>query len=67
MMSFPQPDPLRYEAEAELKVREQERIRDFNRYPEGSSRLSRRAYVLILLGVMLLIIIGIFIVFHLLH
>ncbi|GAC1348573.1 MAG: hypothetical protein NVS2B12_34700 [Ktedonobacteraceae bacterium] len=67
MTQVPQPDPRRYEAEAELKIREQERIRDLNRYPEDTSRLSRRAYVLIQLTVILLIIVGIVIVYHYLH
>lgn len=64
MMQLPQPDPLQYEAVAELKLREQERLRDLNTYPEETSRLSRRAYVLMLLTVMLLIIIGMVIVYN---
>jgi hypothetical protein len=67
MMSAPQPDPRRFELEAEIKLREQERIRDLNTYPEETSRLSRRAYVLIQLTVILLIIVGIVIVYHFLH
>ena len=66
-MGFPQPDPRRYEAEAELKLREQERIRDLKTYPEDASRLSRGAYVLIQLTVILLIIVGMVIVYHFLH
>ena len=67
MMQFPKPDPLQYEALAELKLREEERRRDLNTYPEETSRLSRRAYVLILLTIMLLIIVGMVIVYHFLH
>lgn len=65
------PDPRRFEAEAELKIREEERNRDFNAYPEDTSnpserkRLSRRAIVLIRLTVLLLIIVGVVILYRL--
>jgi hypothetical protein len=65
MMQVPQPDPRRYDVE--LKIREQELIRDLKTYPQDTSRLSRRAYVLIQLTVILLIIVGLVIVYHLLH
>jgi len=68
------PNPRRFEAEAELKIREEERKRDFNTYPEEdtsntseSKRLSRRAIVLIRLAVLLLIMVGIVILYHLIH
>ena len=68
------PNPRRFEAEAELKIREEERKRDFNTYSEEdtfntseSKRLSRRAIVLIRLAVLLLIIVGIVILYHLIH
>ena len=56
-----------YELEAEIKLREQERIRDSNTNSKGASRLSRKVYVLIQLTVMLLIIVGIVIVYYLSH
>ena len=71
MMNFPPPDPQRYEAVAELKIREQERKRGFNTYPEDTSntseskRLSRRAIVLIRLTVILLIIVAAVILYRL--
>ena len=68
------PNPRRFEAEAELKIREEERKRDFNTYSEEdtsntseSKRLSRRAIVLIRLAVLLLIMVGIVILYHLIH
>ena len=64
-MSIPNPEPQRYITEAELKIKEQERIRDLNPYPETASRLSRRASILIKLTIFLLIIIAIVIVVHL--
>ncbi len=62
-----QPDPRRYEAIAETKIKEQERIRNLHMYLEDTFRLSRRVSVLIRLTVMLLIIVGIVIVYHLAH
>lgn len=65
------PHPGRFEAAAELKIREEERNRDFNTYPEDTSnpsesnRLPRRAIVLIRLTVLLLIIVGIVILYRL--
>lgn len=73
MMQFPPPDPRRYEAEAKLKIREQERKRDLNLSRGDTSetaqrnRLSRRAYVLIQLTVILLIIVGMVVLYHFLH
>ena len=64
-MFVPNADPQRYAIEAELKIIEQERIRDLNPYPETASRLSRRASILIKLTIFLLIIIAIVIVVHL--
>ena len=64
MMNFLPPDPRPYEAVAELKIREVERMRDVNTYPgdtfntSGWKQLSRRAIVLIRLTVVLLIIVG---------
>ena len=72
-MNFPPPDPRQYEAGAELKIREEQRKRGLNTYPEDTSntseskRLSRRAIVLIRLAVLLLIIVGIIILYHLIH
>ncbi len=65
------PNPGRFEAEAELKIREKEQNRDFNAYPEDTSnpserkRLSRRAIVLIRLTVLLLIVVGVVILYRL--
>jgi hypothetical protein len=73
MMDLPPPDPRRYEAEAELKIREQERKRDINlsrgdtSNASQSKRLSRRAFVLMQLTIVLLIIVGVIIVYHFLH
>jgi len=64
-MFVPNADPQRYAIEAELKIIEQERIRDLNPYPETASRFSRRASILIKLTIFLLIIIAIVIVVHL--
>jgi hypothetical protein len=67
------PNPRRFEAEAELKIRKGERKRDFDTYPEDTSnpseskRLSRRVIVLIRLTVLLLIIVGVVILYHLIH
>jgi ABC-type lipoprotein release transport system permease subunit len=68
------PNPQQFEAEMELKIREQERKRDINLSREDTSntsqskRLSRRAFVLIQLTVILLIIVGIVIfLYYLLH
>ena len=72
-MTFWPPEPRRFEAEAERKIREQEHQRDSNLLPGDTSissqgkRLSRRAFVLMQLTVILLIIIGVVIVYHLLH
>ncbi|MEO8954082.1 MAG: hypothetical protein ACR2H5_22995 [Ktedonobacteraceae bacterium] len=63
-MFVPNADPQRHAAEAELKIREQERRRDLNPYPEKASRLSKRACILIQLTILLLVIIGIVIVIH---
>ncbi len=73
MMSIPPPDPRQFEALAELKIKEQERKRDINLSREDTSntsqskRLSRRAFVLMQLTVILLIIVGIVILYHFLH
>ena len=64
-MFVPNADPQRYITEAELKIKEQERIRDLNSYPETASQLSKRASILIKLTIFLLIIIAIVIVVHL--
>jgi hypothetical protein len=56
-----------YELEAEIKLREQERIRDSNTYSKGASQLSRKMYILIQFTVMLLIIVGIVIMYHFAH
>jgi uncharacterized membrane protein YvbJ len=71
-MNFvPPPDPRQYEAGAELKIREAERKRGLNTYPEdtsnssGRKRLSRRAIVLIRLTVILLIIVAAVILYRL--
>ena len=61
----PQPGPRQYEAIAETKIKEQERIRDLHMYQEDTPRFSRRALILIRLMVMFLIIVGIVIVYHL--
>jgi len=67
------PNPLQFEAEAELKIREQERKRDINMSrgdtsnTSQSKRLSRRAFVLMQLVVLLLIIVGMVILYHFLH
>ena len=61
------PETRRYEAEAKLKFQEQERIRDTNTYQKESPRLSRRAYVLIQLTIILLIILGIVVAYHFIH
>jgi ABC-type lipoprotein release transport system permease subunit len=68
------PNPQQFEAEMELKIKEQERKRDINLSREDTSntsqskRLSRRAFVLIQLTVILLIIVGIVIfLYYLLH
>ena len=69
----PRPNLPQYEAEAELKIREQERKRDFKTYPGDTSdasydkRLSRRAFVFMQLTVMLLIIVSLVILYHLAH
>lgn len=71
MMNLPPPDPLRYEAIAELKIREEERKRGLNTYPEdtsntsGSKQLSRRVIVLIRLTVLLLIIVAVVVLYRL--
>ena len=73
MMNFQQPDPQQFEAEMELKIREQVRKRDINlsrgdtSNTSQSKRLSRRAFVLIQLAVIPLIIVGIVILYHFLH
>ncbi len=73
MMNIQPPDPQRFEAEAELKIREQERKRDINLSREDTSntsqskQLSRRAFVLIQLTVLLFIIVGIVILYQFLH
>jgi hypothetical protein len=74
MMNIPPPDLRRFEAEAELKIREQERKRDINlsrgdtSNTSQSKRLSRRAFVLMQLTIILLIIVGIVIfLYHFLH
>ena len=61
------PETRRYEAEAKLKLQEQERIRDANTYQKETSRLSRRAYVLIQLTIILLIILAIIVAYHFIH
>lgn len=72
-MPFSPPDPRLFEALAELKIRERERKRDINlsrgdiSHTSQRKRLSRRAYVLIQLTVLLLIIVGVVIVYHFLH
>ena len=65
IMSIPNPEPQRYITEAELKIKEQERLRDLYPYQETASRLSKRASILIKLTIFLLIIIVIVIVLHL--
>jgi hypothetical protein len=72
-MDYQPPDPRRFEAEAKLKIREQERKRDINLSRENASntsqskRLSRRAFVLMQLTIILLIIAGVIIAYQLLH
>lgn len=67
------PDPRLYEAEAELKIRERERKRDISLLrgdtsnTSQSKRLSRRAFVLMQLTIILLIIVGVIIAYQLLH
>ena len=70
-------DSLRKQAEklAELNIEERARKqeRDFNTYPGDAStnpqrkRLSRRAFVLIQLTILLLIIVGMIFLYHLIH
>jgi hypothetical protein len=71
MNFMPPPDSRQYEAQAELKIREEQRKRGLNTYPEdtsntsGRKQLSRRAIVLIRLTVILLIIVGTVILYRL--
>ena len=69
MSQFPPPNPLEFEAKAQLQIREQERKRDINlsRGDTSSKGLSRRAFVLIQLTILLLLIAGIVISYHLFH
>jgi hypothetical protein len=72
MMQTP-PDPRQYVAIAELKIREQDRKRDINLSRGDTSNtsqskgLSRRAFVLIQLTILLILIAGIVISYHLFH
>ena len=64
----PRPNIHLYEVMAETKIKEQERIRDESQNTSGKSiRLSRRAIVVIRLTIMLLIIVGIVIMYHMAH
>jgi len=77
MMNGFQYDALRKQAErlAELNIEEWagKQERDFNTYPGDTSttpqrkRLSRRAFVLIQLTILLLIIVGMIFLYHLIH
>jgi hypothetical protein len=73
MSQFPPPNPLEFEAKAQLQIREQERKRDINLSRGDTSNtsqskgLSRRAFVLIQLTILLLLIAGIVISYHLFH
>lgn len=61
------PNPQRYEAAAELKLRDQERVRAANRYPERKRTISRRAYVLLQLAIVLIMLVGIIVMYHFLY
>jgi hypothetical protein len=73
MMQWPQPDPLRHEEVAKLRIKEEERKRDLNLSLGDTSNtsqsrgLSRRAFVLLQLAVLLLIIVGVVVVYQFLH
>jgi hypothetical protein len=70
MMRIPPPDPRAAQLAAEIKIKEQERKTDLNLswgYPSNtaqSQRLSRRAYVLIQLTIIVLLIIGLVVFYH---
>ena len=55
------------QAEADIKIRDQQRIQSHNIYSGRPSRLSRRAYILMQLTIMLLIILGVIILYHFVH
>lgn len=67
------PPPRQFESEANLKLEEQARRRDRDLRTEDTSgyvqrkRLSRRTVILIQLAVLLLIIIGLIIMYNVLH
>jgi hypothetical protein len=73
MMQLPQPDPRRFEEVAKLRIKEEERKRDLNLSlgdtsdTSQSKELSRKAFVLLQLFVLLLIIVGVVVVYHFLH
>ncbi len=73
MPYIPEPNPIQLSAMSEIKIKEQERIRERNLSLENTSdtaqskRLSRTAYVLIQFAVIFLIILAIVIMYHLLH
>ena len=73
MTRLPEPDPRRYEEVAKLKMKEEERKRDLRlslgdtSNSSQSKRLSRRAYVLLQLAVILLIIVGVVVLYQFLH
>jgi hypothetical protein len=73
MTRWPEPDPRLYTEVAKIKIKEQERQRDLSMSRGDTSNtsqskgLSRRAFVLFQLTVLLLIIVGIVVAYHFLH
>ena len=73
MTRGPEPNPRQFEEAAKLRIKEEERKRDLNLSLGDTSNtsqsrgLSRRAFVLLQLFVLLLIIVGVVVVYHLLH
>ncbi len=72
-MQFPSPDPERDAEFARLVLKDKEQRRDLFMYPEDTSNPSRRkplpreVFILLQLTILLLIIIGIVILYHLMH
>lgn len=66
-MPTPPPDPGRAAEQAELQIKERERRRDHQVYQEQTSRIPRSVSRFIPLLVVLLIILGLIVAYHLLQ
>ena len=72
-MQFPTPDPQRDAEFAQLILKDKERRRDLSMYPEDTSnpsqrrRLPREVFVLLQFTILLIIIVGFVILYHLMH